>query len=132
MEGIDTEWFYKLCGLALLFAVISVLMNELTPGMRKPIRALGTILLYGGVLLVLGTLLKSCRDVFSSIFSQSYSKVMLKCLGIALLAEIASDICRDLGESGVSNTIELGAKLLILLLGLPTVGEILSFAVQWL
>ena len=45
--------------------------------------------------------------------------LLLKMLGIAYLAEFASNICRDVGYASVAGQIEIFAKLSIVALSLP-------------
>jgi stage III sporulation protein AD len=132
MAEIDTEWFYKLCGVALLLAVVSMLLGELCSGIRKPIRALGTVLLYGGILLALSPMLTTYGELLFGAMPKETGALLLKAMGIALLSEITSDMCRDLGENSLAGVVELGAKIVVLLLGLPMVGELLAFAARWL
>lgn len=49
----------------------------------------------------------------------SYLKIMFKVLGIALITQIISDICRDSGESALAGQTEMAAKILIVTLILP-------------
>lgn len=49
----------------------------------------------------------------------SYLKNMFKVLGIALITQIISDICRDSGESALAGQTEMAAKILIVTLILP-------------
>lgn len=58
--------------------------------------------------------------------------VMLKALGIALLAGICSDICRACGENGIAQGVEAVAGVIIFSLSLPVLKEILSFASELL
>ena len=132
MEGADAEWFYKLCGVALLLGVVSMILGELSSGIRKPIRALGTVLLYGGILALLSPMLTKYGDLLLGTMPSGMGALLLKAMGIALLAEVTADICRDLGESSLGSAVELGAKILVLLLGLPMVSDLLAFAVRWL
>ena len=132
MESADAEWFYKLCGVALLLAVVSMLLGELCAGIRKPIRTLGTVLLYGGILLLLSPMLTTYGGLLLGVMPKESGAPLLKAMGIALLSEITSDVCRDLGENSLAGVVELGARIVVLLLGLPMVEELLNFAAQWL
>ena len=49
----------------------------------------------------------------------SYLKIMFKVLGIALVTQIISDICRHSGESALAGQTEVAAKILIVTLILP-------------
>ncbi len=59
-------------------------------------------------------------------------KVMLKALGLALTAQIASDICRDSGENALSSAVELAGKLGIVLMALPVAAELVEICLGWL
>lgn len=60
-------------------------------------------------------------------FSQPY---MLKICGLAIIAEFASDICRDAGEGALAHRIDVGTKIGILATALPTAGQILEKIVE--
>ena len=58
----------------------------------------------------------------------SHGEILFKALGIALLTQCCADICRESGESGAANTVELTGKVEILLLCLPLLDQVLSAA----
>lgn len=51
---------------------------------------------------------------------------LLKLCGIALMAEFASDICRDSGEAALARRIDVGTKLAILASALPLAAELME------
>lgn len=56
------------------------------------------------------------------------TSVLIKSMGVCFLGQMASDLCRDAGESTMANQIELTAKVAILLLALPFLEELLLLA----
>ena len=56
----------------------------------------------------------------------AYLAVMLKVIGVAYLAQFASDLCRDAGEGAVAGKVELAGRVLILALCLPVFAAILE------
>ena len=58
----------------------------------------------------------------------TYAAPLIKALGIAVLTQCCSELCRECGEGTVGNGIELIGKIEILLLSLPLVNEILEVA----
>ena len=50
---------------------------------------------------------------------------LLKICGIAMIAEFASDICRDAGESALSRRIEAGVKIGLLAGALPMLSDLM-------
>ena len=55
-----------------------------------------------------------------------YIKIMLKILGISMLAGLLSDLCRDNGEITLANQTELSAKIIILVTALPLFSTIIN------
>lgn len=51
--------------------------------------------------------------------TSAYLKIMFKVLGIALITQIISDLCRDCGESALAGQTEVVAKIFIVALILP-------------
>lgn len=57
-----------------------------------------------------------------------YASILLKALGVAVLTQCCSEICKECGENGISTGVELAGKIEILLLCLPLINEILTLA----
>ncbi len=53
-----------------------------------------------------------------------YIDVVLRIIGIAYLAEFAAQVSRDAGEGALAQKVELGGKVLILVLAVPIVGAL--------
>jgi stage III sporulation protein AD len=58
----------------------------------------------------------------------SYFAVAIKALGIALVCQLASEICRDCGEASVGGRIELAGKAAIIIISLPVLKNLVTFA----
>ncbi len=55
-----------------------------------------------------------------------YLNTILKIVGIAYIAEIGAQVCRDAEENSVASKVELAGKVLILVLAMPIVMAILE------
>ncbi|MDY5220429.1 MAG: SpoIIIAC/SpoIIIAD family protein [Eubacteriales bacterium] len=51
---------------------------------------------------------------------------LLKICGIAMIAEFASDICRDAGEAALARRIDVGVRIGIVASALPAAAEIME------
>lgn len=49
----------------------------------------------------------------------TYISVMMRILGISLIAQFAADLCRDSGENALASQTETASKVLILIMTLP-------------
>lgn len=72
----------------------------------------------------LASALKKLEDYASGAGLQY--RYLLKICGIAIVAEFASDICRDGGEAALAHRIDTGVKLAITASAIPMVLEILE------
>ena len=61
-----------------------------------------------------------------------YSSVILKSLGIGILAQTTADICRDSGETAIASKVEFAAKIIILLLAIPILKTLLELIADFL
>lgn len=121
----------KLCGLALLTALCALLVKE-AGGARFAVllSALSGVLFllplldrYGEVAAFLSGLSEN------TLFSESF-RLSMKALSVGLLASFTADLCRELGEGGLGEKLELCAKAEILLLSLPTVSRLLTICTE--
>jgi len=56
--------------------------------------------------------------------------LLLKIIGISYIAEFASEICKDAGESAIASKVELAAKVIIVAMSMPIVGSLLDLIVR--
>ena len=126
------EAIWRICGLAILVAVVSLML--------KPLRGdFSALLRIGACVLIFGWGIPTAWRVVSESLSflavgdvEPYVSVMLRALGIALLTRICTDICRDCGEGGTAAGVELAGKISILTLCVPLMGEIVGYAMELL
>ena len=94
-----------------------------------PLVRIGAVVLFGTLLIASAQpLLTLITTLSESAGTSKYIETVLKGLGIVILTQISSDICRDSGESTLAGHIETVGKLELLLLCIPLIGEILATA----
>ena len=118
----------KICMVALLILTSSTVIRGWKSDFLPLIR-IGAILLFGGLLIAsVQPLLSLVTNLGTNADSLKYIETILKGLGIVILTQIVSDICRDSGESTLAGYIETVGKLELLLLCIPLIEEILATA----
>ncbi len=123
--------FLSLIGVALTAAVLAVLLRQ-----YKPDYAL-LIGIGAGVLILIAVITKA-QPVFEEIstlmsgahVNSEYILILIKSLGICFVAQLASDACRDAGESAIASKVELAGKFAVLLIALPLFGQIANLALS--
>ena len=127
----------KGAGIAFI-ALIALLLLRETSGRFSVLIKIGTVvllfaLIIGELAVVFGELLGDIRDVISQEeFLKSSMSVMLKALGVALIGKICADVCKECGENGIAEGVEMLSGVVILSLSLPMLSKILGFASEML
>ena len=120
----------KICALAIICVAVGAVMNHTKKELSFAVRCAGSILIFGMIVISLEPLLLEVSDIGGLEGSAEYIEIMLKALGVAILTQICSGICRDCGENGISAGVEFAGKTEILILCLPLMKRILEYAAQ--
>ncbi|MCG4584377.1 stage III sporulation protein AD, partial [Anaerosalibacter bizertensis] len=59
-----------------------------------------------------------------------YFTTILKIIGIAYVVEFGAQISRDAGEESIASKIELGGKVIIMVLGLPILMALMDLIIK--
>ena len=59
-------------------------------------------------------------------FAEGYLHVVFKVIGIGYICTLASQLCKDAGQSGIGVQVELFGKLLILVQALPVAAQLID------
>lgn len=121
----------KITTIAVTAALLSLILKQYKPEYTLFLQ-LGAC---AGIIILLLTNFSDISDSIRGLTSisgidNSSFKSMWKVLGIAIITQFASDLCRDSGESALAGNVELVGKWLILLYSLPFLQMIAKFAAQ--
>lgn len=110
----------QITAIGLVTALLVIIVKQ-----QRPDIAIIISLAAGSVIFIL--LLGNIKIVATSVENMAqkanldsiYITTVLKVIGIAYIAEFGSQICKDAGEGAIASKIELGGKILIMILALP-------------
>ena len=110
----------KVVGIVLTALIINIVLKNYSKEFTFLINIVCTIIIFT----LISKDLKGIVDRLTSISNEisvllPYIKIMLKILGISMIAQLLSDLCWDNGENTLANQTELSAKLIILVTALP-------------
>ncbi len=118
---------YKLVGIAIAGAVLSLLIKSYKPELAIAVPILTAVLIIGMCVPYLEAVIAMFEDIASRAgIDSSHLKIVLKITGVAYLCQFGADICRDSGEGAIAGKIELGGKVIIMTLSMPIVYSLLS------
>ena len=116
----------KLCMVALLVLTSTTVIRSWKSDF-VPLVRIGAVVLFGSLLIASAKpLLSLITDLGNGSGTAQYLETILKGLGIVILTQISSDICRDSGEGTLASHIETVGKVELLLLCIPLIRQILS------
>ncbi len=118
--------------LALLALSVTLLVKAWKSELLPLLRIALSLLFAGAALGASAPLVAYLKELTGQEGVAQYATVLLKALGISVLTQCCSELCRECGESGIAEGVELVGKTEILLLCLPLMGEIIKTAGQWL
>ncbi len=120
----------KIAGIAIIATFLVVILKQQRPEQAMAVGLLAGISILVMVLSRLTPLLDSAREMLETAsISSEYGQVLFKALGVCLLTQIASDACKDAGESALAAKTELAGKITLLLLALPLFQKIIELAI---
>ena len=77
----------------------------------------------------MGDIFSQLQDLLTSLSGQSeLTEIVLKALGICIVAELGSQCCRDAGETAIATKVELAAKAALVLMSIPIFQTLLEVA----
>lgn len=118
-----------------IFGLVTTIIVVTVKQQRPDIALL--ISLAGGtvILIFVVSSLSVVIETISNLFNKSnmdsvYITTILKVIGIAYLADFGAQLCKDAGESAIAAKIELGGKILILLLAVPILTALMELILK--
>ncbi len=123
----------KIIGVGFLGLITTVILKE-----YKKEYAIYASLICGSIILFYSMgIIKSIVDfsiniVSNSKYNNAFIKIILKITGIAILAEYAVSICKDLGENSIANKIDFASKIIVVSLSIPIISNTLEVLTELL
>lgn len=123
----------KVVGIVLTALIINIVLKNYSKEFTFLVNIVCTIIIFT----LISKDLKGIVDRLTSISNEisvllPYVKIMLKILGISMIAQLLSDLCRDNGENTLANQTELSAKIIILVTALPLFTTIMDIMIGML
>ena len=121
----------KIISIGLVALVMIVVIKQYRPEFAIYISLLT------GIIILLFTMdkLTGIIDLIKSISEKSginnqFLSILLKITGIAILSELAVNVCKDSGEGAIAGKIEIGSKIIIISLSIPIISNLLELIIK--
>ncbi len=117
---------FSVCGVAILCVVIALCFKHIKSTFAIFITFFSCIILLKYAIDILSTNFSFLTSLFSKSPFGDYSGVIYKTLGVSMIVQTTSDICKDAGESALASKVELIGKCEIMILCIPLIQKILE------
>ena len=121
----------KILGVVVLQILVYTLLKQFKPEFA----VISEFLSLAVIIFMLGDEIRDAVKVFSDFFGQTgirteYIAVLIKVSGIAIITQLASDMCKDSGEAALSSKVEFAGKILITAAGIPIIKGFTGFVAE--
>lgn len=118
---------FAIIGVAVAAAALSVILRQYNKEYGLYISLAASVLIFAAVLSSFSPvveLIKSLSEAAGT--DREYIAVLLKALAVCYITQLASDCCKDCGETAVASKIDFAGKIAILLIAVPLFEAILG------
>ena len=117
----------KIIGIGLISLVIILILRQYKPEYAIYVSLIAGILILTLSLGELTGVINLLRDISSKAnINTKFLSLLLKITGISFLTEFAVSISKDSGETAIANKIDLGGKVLIIVISIPIITALLE------
>lgn len=110
----------QIAGIGILATIIVIILKDTRPEFALYISIVTGVIIFSFVLTKLVYVIDVLRVLSTKAnMETTYFSTILKIIGIAYITEFSSQISKDAGEGSIAMKIELGGKVLIMVLAIP-------------
>lgn len=122
---------FKIIGFSLVCIVLILVLKQIKPEFALLVQVLSGVIIILFLLPKVNRILDALeRLALVAQLNQGFMGILLKIVGISLVAEFGIAFCRDSGQQAMATKVELSAKILILFVALPIVFNVLEMLEQ--
>lgn len=122
----------KIISLALVGAFLGVILKKY----GKELVVFFEIAIMAAAVLIISRELKAQSGIFGELFSLYEGRELFLCIlkgsAITVLSRLASEVCRESGNSLMGEIVEIGGRVMLVILALPFVAEAAEIALAFI
>jgi len=118
---------FQIVATGVLSAVLAITIKKQSPEIALIITIAASVLIFMMVM----PMLMQAVGVFTNIGALldggfQYVSLALRVIGVAYMAELGASVCTDAGESAIAAKIDLGGRVIIMVMAMPVIVDILN------
>jgi stage III sporulation protein AD len=117
----------QIVGIALVVTSVGAILKQFRPEMAVQLTIVASVALF----IVVMDKVKLVVELLESLANQAnissfYLLIVLKIVGVAFVAELGSQICRDAGDGALAAKVDIAAKVSVIVLAMPIITAIIQ------
>ncbi|MCL1924116.1 MAG: stage III sporulation protein AD [Defluviitaleaceae bacterium] len=117
----------SIVGIGLICAVISILLKRFGAEMGMLVSLASGALIFFIILPYLSNVMLVLTSLTDNIsVGSEHIAIIFRVLGVAYIAEFGAQVCKDSGEGAIASKIELGGKVIIMVISAPIIVSFLN------
>ena len=117
----------KIIGIGLISLIIIIIVKQ-----YRPEFVIYVSIIAGAIILIL--IMDKVSSIINlltalsnkTVVNNEFLTLLIKITGIAFLTEFSVSLCKDSGETAIANKIDLGGKVLIIVISIPIISALLE------
>jgi len=123
----------QIVAVGIISTVLALVVKSRLPEIGIMVSIIGGILIFFMLMPYLINVLNVIQNLSTNInTNMEHIPIVFRILGIAYIAEFGTQICKDAGESAIASKIELGGKVIIMVVSAPIILSFLNLIVTML
>jgi len=119
---------FQVVATGVLCAVLAIIIKKQSPEMALLITIAASVLIFLMILPMLAQAVGVMTNIGAMLDSGGgqYVSLALRVIGVAYMAELGASVCADAGETAIAAKIDLGGRVIIMVLAMPIVIDIIG------
>jgi stage III sporulation protein AD len=118
-------------GVGIIAALLSIVIKQYKPEFGMYISLIAGVIILLVIIREIAPVLDVINELINAVsLDAAYGAALLKALAICYITQLASDTCRDSGETAIASKIEMAGKLAIVLVSLPLFKGVVDIVVE--
>ncbi|MCL2528130.1 MAG: stage III sporulation AC/AD family protein [Defluviitaleaceae bacterium] len=121
---------FQIVATGVISAILAITIKQQSPEIALVITIAASILIFIMILPMLTQAIGVLTNVGAMLDGGAqYVSLALRVIGVAYMAELGASVCTDAGESAIAAKIDLGGRVIIMVLAMPVVVDIVTTVV---
>ena len=118
----------SLAAAAIAAALLAQTLRRIHPESAMGLSIAASVVLTAAVLSALLPVWTELEQMLNRSASGEWIVLLMKCMGVCLIAQFAADCCRDAGETALAGRMEFAGRVAVLAIAMPLFRQILRLA----